>query len=106
MQYRDGSPIRVGDLIWWDEGCCVGHVQAVAESPEEYAAWGLDSPHVFVSNSHPFDPSVTSGVAYPATLLEDDGIGPLSAEERGEFERVAKMAANQASPSARRWPYS
>jgi hypothetical protein len=27
MRYPEGQEIRVGDLVWWDEGACVGHVQ-------------------------------------------------------------------------------
>lgn len=106
MQYPDGSPIRVGDLIWWDEGYCVGHVQVVAESVEEYECWGLDSPHVFVSNNHPFDPALSTGVAHDAPSLEEEGIGPLSAEERAEFDRARAVALSQAPPSARTQPYS
>jgi len=94
MTYPDGSQIQVGDLIWWDEGLCVGYVQAIAESREEYGSWGLDSPHIFVSDRHPFDPSLATsgGIGYPASLLEDDGIGSLSAAERLEFERAKKLA--------------
>lgn len=94
MTYPDGSQIHVGDLIWWDEGHCVGYVQAIAESREDYESWELDSPHIFVSNRHPFDPSLATsiGVAYGASFLEDDGIGPLSAAERLEFERATQLA--------------
>lgn len=98
MTYPDGSQIHVGDLIWWDEGLCVGYVQAIAESREDYESWGLDSPHIFVSNRHPFDPSLATsgGVAYGASFLEDDGIGPLSAVERLEFERATQLALSLA----------
>ena len=106
MQYPDGSPIRVGDLIWWDEGYCVGHVQVIAESPEEYTEMGLDSPHIFVSNNHPFDPALIPRWAYPATSLDDDGVGPLSAEERAEFDRATAVALSQAPPPVRTQPYS
>jgi len=94
MTYPDGLQIHVGDLIWWDEGHCVGYVQAIAESREDYESWGLDSPHIFVCNRHPFDPALatSSGVAYGASFLEDEGIGPLSAAERLEFERATQLA--------------
>ena len=92
MTYPDGSRIRVGDLIWWDEGLCVGYVQAIAESKEEYESWGLAAPHIYVSNTHPFDPATRDEVGYPMSALEDDGVGLLSPEERGEFEEATAEA--------------
>lgn len=92
MRYPDGSMIRVGDLIWWNEGQCVGYVQVVAESKEDYESWGLGRPHIFVSNRHPYDPSLGSGVAHDEACLEDEGIGLLTPEERNKFEQAATKA--------------
>ena len=92
MQYPDGSMIQIGDLIWWDEGFCVGYVQAIEESKTEYESWGQNEPHIFVSNNHPFDATTHSGVAYPESSLADDGIARLNPEERLEFDRAAVRA--------------
>lgn len=88
MKYPDGTTIRVGDLIWWNEGECVGYIQVIAESENEYRRWGLDTPHIFLSNNHPFDPTMLIGVAYPESSMADDGIGLLTEQERSELERM------------------
>ena len=92
MIYPDGSTIRVGDLIWWDEGLCIGYVQAIVESKEEYKSWGLDAPHIFLSNTHPFDSKITSGVCYNRASFDDEGIGLLNPEERKEFDQAILRA--------------
>lgn len=92
MNYPDGSPVRVGDLVWWNGGACVGYVQGIAESPKEHETWGLDSPHIFLSNHHPFDPSIGSGIAYPETCFTGEGIGLLSDEEKGSLEAASLQA--------------
>jgi hypothetical protein len=92
VRYPGGSTIRVGDLVWWDEGYCVGYVQVVAESKEEYEGWGLRCPHIFVSNRHPFDPTLGTGVAYDVACFEDEGIGLLTPEERNGLEQAAAKA--------------
>ncbi len=96
MNYPDGQPICVGDLIWWNEGSCVGHVQVVAETKEEYEAWGLDEPHIFVDNSHPFDPTIGCGVAHNVGCFEDEAIGLLNQAEIGLFEAAVKEAEAKA----------
>ena len=92
MKYPDDASIRVGDLIWWNEGNCVGYVQQVAESKEAYVSWGLDAPCIFVSNTHPFDPQMHTGVCYDESVLEDEGIGLLTFEERVQLERATFQA--------------
>ena len=92
MKYPDGSMIQFGDLIWWNEGHCVGYVQVIAESKEEHVGWGLEQPHVFVSNVHPFNPTIQSGVAYPESCLAEEGIGLLTPEERVQLDEAAAQA--------------
>jgi hypothetical protein len=94
MKYPDGSMIQVGDLIWWDEGLCVGYVQVIAESKSDYAAWGLQAPHIFVSNTHPFDSTLLSGVSYPETCLKDEGIGLLTSDERIQLDKASARASD------------
>src|SRR5690606_11712528 len=79
-------------LIWWDEGNCVGHVQVIAESEKEFSAWGYEEPHIFVDNTHPFDPTIRIGVAHDEGCLEDEGIGLLNQREKDLFEAAMKDA--------------
>ena len=96
----DGEPDEVcaGDLVWWNEGVCVGFVLEVMEERDDYERWGLAEPSVAVSNVHPFAANeakhkqhigtVAGGgiVVYSACDLEDEGIGPLAPHERSELE--------------------
>jgi hypothetical protein len=91
MTYADGSTVGVGDLVWWNEGDCVGYVQVVAESKNDYESWGLTVPSIFLSNRHPFDRSL-GGVAYAQALFEEEGIGPLSTEDLNRLERATSEA--------------
>lgn len=93
MKYPDGNIICVGDLIWWNEGSCVGYIQSVAESEEEYKSWGLDRPHLFLSNIHPFDPSEKSGIAYDEACLVDEAIGLLTKAESDDLTEAISKAA-------------
>lgn len=92
MNYPDGNIVRAGDLIWWNEGSCVGYVQSVADSREEFEAWGLDRPHLFLSNIHPFDSTQQSGIAYDEDCLADEGIGFLSAMELTDLKNAITKA--------------
>lgn len=92
MNYPDGSTVNIGDLIWWNEGTCVGYVQVVAESKDDYESWGLTAPSIFLSNRHPFDRSLGTGVQYERASFEDEGIGLLSPEESKQLERATAEA--------------
>ena len=92
MNYPDGPTIRVGDLVWWDEGFCVGYVQVIAECKSDYEDWGLQAPHIFVSNSHPFDSTLRTGVGYPEACLRDEGIGLLTTDERIQLDEATNRA--------------
>lgn len=81
MKYPEGQNIKIGDLVWWDEGVCVGHIQVIAESKEDYESWGLSEPHIFVDNDHPFDSSIGIGIAHNHGCLENEGIGLLGKNE-------------------------
>jgi hypothetical protein len=98
MKYPEGQDIKVGDLIWWEEGVFVGHIQVIAESKDDYESWGLTEPHIFVANNHPFDPSIKTGVAHEFSCLEDEGIGLLSIEEISKLN-VARNSAIQIASS-------
>lgn len=79
--------IRPGDLIWWNEGACVGFVEEVMETPLQFERRGLDQPSIAVSNLHPIEanakkhkqvvgsPFCGATVVYSWRDLEDDGVG-------------------------------
>ena len=90
MKYPDGSAMKQGDLIWWNEGGCVGHVQKIIETPEEWAEWGWQGPAAYFGNLHPYDPNII-GVGYPAGCFEDEGIAKLSEFEHSALEPVRQF---------------
>ena len=92
MKYTDGTIIRVGDLVWWNGGGCLGYVQVVAETRAEYERWGLTSPHIFVSNRHPFDISLGSAVAHNESCFEDEGISLVTPQEKLDLKEAARRA--------------
>lgn len=92
MRYPDGSTIRTGDLIWWNGGSCVGYVQAVLDREEEFEAWGLAHPHLFLSNNHPYDSGETSGISYHQDCLSDEGIGLLTTQESADLAAAVATA--------------
>jgi len=119
-QYSLGAEpeeIRVGDLVWWNEGVCVGYIEEVMEEREEYERNGLSEPSVTFTNLHPFEANerkhkqhigfVTSGgsVTTPAHLLEDEGVGLLSDHERAELRWAISEANARAAPEHRDLPY-
>jgi len=93
MKYPNGEEIKVGDLIWWNEGEATGYVQSIIVSEQELREWNLDEPHLFLANIHPFDPTSVAGIGYPQSHLEDDGIRPLSVDERQQLEGATRDAS-------------
>jgi hypothetical protein len=108
--------VRVGDLIWWNEGVCVGFVEEVMEERSDYESWGLDEPSIALTNLHPFAANeskhkqhigfVTSGGTFVIALedLEDEGIGLLSDHERSELDWAITEARSKVAPGHREMP--
>ena len=115
---QEPKTICKGDLVWWNEGVCVGFVEEVLESKEEYELWGLDEPSIAFTNLHPFEMNdvkhqqhigfVTSGgtVVHPLDRqhLEDEGIGLLSDHELSEFNWATQEAKSRVDPEYRDFP--
>jgi hypothetical protein len=89
--------MRAGDLVWWNEGVCIGHIEEIIGTQDECARWGITEPSYAVSNLHPFEACSTKHkqhiggiftggtVVYPETHMEDDGLGLLDDEECKEL---------------------
>lgn len=109
--------IQEGDLVWWNEGVCVGFVLEVMEEPAAYEAWGLDEPSIAFTNLHPFEAnfekhpqhigSVVSGgtVVLTPDQLEDDGVGLLSPHERNELDWAIHKARSLIDSSLKELPF-
>ena len=117
MRYPEGQLIHVGDLVWWNEGVCVGYVESLMLRPEEYGSWGLDEPSIAFTNLHPFEanenkhPQNIGSLIGGATVvdsianLEDEGVGLLSDHEKSELEWATQEAVSRASDEVRELPY-
>ncbi|MEC5127053.1 hypothetical protein VSU19_09850 [Verrucomicrobiales bacterium BCK34] len=114
---KEPDDVRVGDLIWWNEGVCIGFVEEVMEERADYESWGLDEPSIALTNLHPFEANkakhqqhigcVTSGgtVVHALNELEDEGIGLLSDHERSELNWAIAKARSKVAAAHRDLPY-
>ena len=73
MNYVDGSVMKVGDLIWWNEGCNRGRVALILETAEDLAEWGLRNYGFFISTDEHSE-NLKCVVYYHETDIEDEGI--------------------------------
>ncbi|MBK1884594.1 hypothetical protein JIN85_19415 [Luteolibacter pohnpeiensis] len=109
--------VRVGDLIWWNEGVGVGFIEEVIEERSDFEAWGIDKPSIALSNLHPFaanEAKHKQHIGFAATGgsvvqalddQEDDGIGLLSDHERSELEGAITEARSKVTPFHRDLPF-
>jgi hypothetical protein len=116
---QEPKKICVGDLVWWDEGVCVGFVEEVMEEQSDYEGWGLDEPSIAFTNLHPFEANnnkhkqhiggVMSGGTVVHSLdnqeLEDEGIGLLTQHERSELTWAITEAKSKIDPKYGNYPY-
>ena len=93
MNYPNGGEIKVGDLIWWNDGYAIAYVQSLLEAEEELSEWGLDEPHLFLANIHPFDPTSVAGIGYPQSILGEDGVRLLTDAEKEQLAAATAGAA-------------
>ncbi len=93
MRYLDGKTIKTGDIIWWNEGTCVGRVATIvepADTAEKMAAWGLDESGIFISPRIRLP--LVDGVYQPHSDFEDEGIGLMSENELAELYEAIEIA--------------
>jgi hypothetical protein len=89
MEYPDGSEIRIGDLVWWDEGAQVGRVAYLVSDADQMKSWGLHERGIFI-DADAFSRRLECVVFYPLSSFEDEGIGILSAEEWAKWRNIVR----------------
>jgi hypothetical protein len=98
MRYPEGQEIRVGDLVWWDEGACVGHVQWIWDEERDgdyfWLGENLQGPPIWISNTHPYQSSNSfEGIPHDEASLADEGVGLLTEDEKHELRDAVTIAA-------------
>ncbi|MEK7951791.1 hypothetical protein [Luteolibacter soli] len=97
MNYPVGTPIQAGDLVWWDEGACVGFIQWIWDEARDgdYSWAKTDGPPLFIANRHPYTPShegFGSGMLHDESCLAGEGIGLLNEDELEELRLATALA--------------
>ena len=117
MNYPNGKEMRVGDLVWWNEGVCVGFVEEIITDPMDFGNWHVDGPSIALTNLHPFEANqikhkqhigyvATGGTTvYPESTIKDEGIGLLSENERREFDWATSQAKERVSDVIAELPF-
>ena len=117
MNYPDGTMMQAGDLVWWNEGVCVGYIEEVMDTQDAWTRWGLSEPSYAVSNLHPVGACSTKHkqhvggvrtggtVVYPETHIKDDGLGLLDNKEREELYWAISHAKSLAGDSFAQAPF-
>jgi len=98
MKYPDGSTVRLGDLVWWDEESSIGRIIGIHETKEQCANWGVEDPGVAIC----YDGSGMGGlfIGYPQRAFVEEGIRRLTTEEDAEVDRVLQTARSFSSEKA------
>ena len=73
MKYPDGQSVKIGDLIWWDEGTAIGRVARIIDAESQLKEWGLEEYGIFIS-CDPDSNELSCDVFHPYRLFEDEGI--------------------------------
>ena len=95
MKYPDGSTVRLGDLVWWDEGNSIGRIIGINETKEECTNWGVEDPGVAIC----YDGSGIGGlfIGYPQRAFAEEGIRRLTLEEERKLDDVFQAARSYSS---------
>ena len=98
MKYPDGKALQVGDLVWWNEGACVGFVQWIWDPSRDGGfSWAkTNGPPVFILNRHPYEASDgPDGVMHDECSLGDEGVGLLSEKDLDELQSATELARSR-----------
>ena len=99
--------IATGDLVWWNEGVDIGYVlQIVKEGDDLFCEEVFNEPHISFYSLHPYNPDAewNSGIFYPYSVLEDEGVGPLSDHEKNELNWAISQARALSQGAYEGWP--
>ena len=98
MTYLDGTTVKLGDLVWWDEENAIGRISDILETKEQCAdCLGVEDPGVLICYDGS-DGGLSTG--YSRRAFDEDGIRPLTTEEKAEVERVFEAARGFSSEKA------
>ena len=93
MRYPDGQEIRIGDLIWWDEGHHVGYVNEIrSETCSKESNFIVIGRHPFRADYHGYADGETQFFEHE---LVDDGIGRLSDVSARNLNGPNKLLSKQ-----------
>ncbi len=84
MRYPDGVIVKVGDVIWWDEGASVGKVAEIVETPDSLNAWGVEHPGILIC-CNPLRDLPSCDVFHPQRLFFDEGVAVLTDAEKANL---------------------
>ena len=93
-----GEVIKIGDLIWYNEGVGVGFVYDIITTPEE---WGLEDSEtgIMIQSLHPLqtkEKEHSPGLYFNSeSLLEDEGVGRLTGHEINELNHAISIALEE-----------
>lgn len=90
MKYANGTTIRVGDRVWWNEGIGTGFIQKIIER-DEYLKEGYEEPMIFINYGSSNRENLERCVGYPERGILDDGVDPLTTEEEHEINKIEVM---------------
>jgi len=95
MKYPEGEQVKLGDVIWWNEGSNRGKVALILENPEDFLEFGIAPPGAETKEQlSSYGPSetgiyicasleseeMTTDVFCPEEDFTDEGIGLCSSK--------------------------
>ncbi len=97
LHYPDGIPCHAGDLIWFNEGLCVGRVKSVLSCERMRAEHepGWQGGSVLFVNYGLGERPWGAPYCYDESMLEDEGIARLTSTEELAVELLFKMLGQQ-----------
>lgn len=86
MKYPSGEEVKIGDLIWWDEGTEIGRVALLITAEEDQLMYGQDERGIFIETD-PLARRLYPVVFYPESMFEDEAIDVLTESEWQDWRR-------------------
>ena len=93
MYYFDGEEIAIGDVVFWNEGMCLGAVSGIFETSDELEGVSQCEPGIMLSFSVSIMNPLPGGMFVECADFKDDGINKCSQKLLIRlFETHAKIA--------------